>query len=200
MALAASWGAAARLPAAAVDARPRGRAALSRRPLPHSRRRSQLCELLGLGALNVGLFVVYHPLAARLWDRRQPAVFDDPRFLLQCALLGSACVLAYGFSGSLWAPVLIHWLAVAAWLGPLRAIAARLAPSRTNRRHLDLWPMAPMGPDQSNAPGRNRRMKSVRATRVQRGCQSLLPGSRRQHCTCNCTCTSAVVLATRATR
>jgi len=71
------------------------------------------------GALNVGLFVLYHPLAARLWDRRQPAVFDDPRFLLQCALLGSACVLAYGASGSLWAPVLIHWLAVAAWLGPL---------------------------------------------------------------------------------
>jgi predicted Abi (CAAX) family protease len=75
----------------------------------------------------VGLFVVYHPLAARLWDRRQPAVFDDPRFLLQCALLGSACVLAYGASGSLWAPVLIHWLAVAAWLGPLEG---EINPSR----------------------------------------------------------------------
>jgi predicted Abi (CAAX) family protease len=87
--------------------------------LPHPAGGPNLANFWAWGALNVGLFVVYHPLAARLWDRRQPAVFDDPRFLLQCALLGSACVLAYGASGSLWAPVLIHWLAVAAWLGPL---------------------------------------------------------------------------------
>lgn len=87
--------------------------------LPHPAGGPVFAGFWAWGALNVGLFVAYHPLAARLWDRRRPAVFDDPRFLLQCALLGSACVLAYGVSGSLWAPVLIHWLAVAAWLGPL---------------------------------------------------------------------------------
>ena len=49
-----------------------------------------------------------------------PSGAPDPwPFLLQCALLGLACVLAYASTGSLWPPVLIHWLAVAAWLGPL---------------------------------------------------------------------------------
>lgn len=87
--------------------------------LPHPPGAPDPWRFWAWGALNVGLFVLYHPLAALLWDRRQPAVFHDPRFLLQCALLGSACMLAYGASGSLWPPVLIHWLAVAAWLGPL---------------------------------------------------------------------------------
>jgi len=87
--------------------------------LPHPAGAAEPWRFWAWGALNVGLFVLYHPLAARLWDRRQPQVFHDPRFLLQCALLGTACVLAYAASGSLWPPVLIHWLAVTAWLGPL---------------------------------------------------------------------------------
>jgi len=87
--------------------------------LPHPHGGADLGRFWAWGALNVGLFVLYHPLAALFWDRRQPAVFHDPRFLVQCALLGTACVLAYAATGSLWPPVLIHWLAVTAWLGPL---------------------------------------------------------------------------------
>jgi len=87
--------------------------------LPHPAGMPDPWRFWAWGALNVGLFVLYHPLAALLWDRRRPAIFHDPRFLLQCALLGSACVVAYAATGSLWPPVLIHWLAVAAWLGPL---------------------------------------------------------------------------------
>ena len=68
------------------------------------------------GALNVGLFVLYHPLAALLWDRRQPAVFHDPRFLLQTALLGVATTGLYQVSGSLWPAVLLHAVAVLVWL------------------------------------------------------------------------------------
>ena len=51
-------------------------------------------------ALSVGLFVAWHGLRARR------------RALLQVSLLGLACALAYLVSGSLWPPVLIHWLAV----------------------------------------------------------------------------------------
>ena len=71
-------------------------------------------------SLSVGLFVLYHPLAGRLWYRQGRAVFDDPRFLLQCSLLGLACALATTTSGSLWWAVLIHWLAVLLWLEPLQ--------------------------------------------------------------------------------
>ena len=59
-------------------------------------------------ALSVGLFVLYHPLAARLWYLQGRQVFHTPRFLVQCSLLALACALAYDLSGSLWWPVLIQ--------------------------------------------------------------------------------------------
>ncbi|MEB3331826.1 MAG: CPBP family glutamic-type intramembrane protease [Synechococcaceae cyanobacterium] len=71
-------------------------------------------------ALSTGLFVFYHPISARLWYAPGRALFDDPRFLGQCTLLGLACALAYGLSASLWWAVLIHWLAVLVWLEPLQ--------------------------------------------------------------------------------
>jgi predicted Abi (CAAX) family protease len=70
--------------------------------------------------LSLGLFVLYHPLAARLWYPQGRALFNDPRFLVQATLLGVACSLAYGLTGSLWTPLLIHWLAVVIWLEPFR--------------------------------------------------------------------------------
>ncbi|MCU0529263.1 MAG: CPBP family glutamic-type intramembrane protease, partial [Cyanobium sp. Prado107] len=78
-------------------------------------------------ALSVGLFVLYHPLAGRLWYRPGRQLFQDPRFLVQCTLLGIACALVYVVTGSLWSPVLIHWLAVLVWLEPLQG-RLRLAP------------------------------------------------------------------------
>ncbi|MFM9103008.1 MAG: type II CAAX prenyl endopeptidase Rce1 family protein, partial [Cyanobium sp.] len=41
-------------------------------------------------ALSTGLFVLYHPLAARLWYPQGRTLFADPRFLVQCSLLGLA--------------------------------------------------------------------------------------------------------------
>jgi len=68
--------------------------------------------------LSVGLFVLYHPLAGRLWYPQGRPLFEQARFLLPCALLGAVCVIAYASTGSLWAPVLIHWFTVLIWLGP----------------------------------------------------------------------------------
>ncbi len=67
-------------------------------------------------ALSVGLFVAWHPLLAG--TRRDPlrTLLKDPRFLVQVTLLGLACSLAYLVSGSIWPPVLIHWLTVVVWL------------------------------------------------------------------------------------
>ncbi len=96
-------------------------------------------SLLAWNALSLGLFVLYHPVAARLWYPQARALFEDPRFLFQAALLGVACSLAYGFTGSLWPPVLIHWLAVVIWLEPFRGreqvgLAAQAAGSNRARQ------------------------------------------------------------------
>jgi len=84
-------------------------------------------------ALSVGLFVLYHPLAARLWYPQGRQLFRDPRFLLQCSWLGLACALAYSLSGSLWWAVLIHWLAVLIWLEPLQGRQRLLSPAAADR-------------------------------------------------------------------
>ncbi|MEI6031982.1 MAG: CPBP family glutamic-type intramembrane protease [Synechococcaceae cyanobacterium ELA739] len=75
-------------------------------------------EQLAWAGLSVGLFVLYHPLAGRLWYPQGRRLFDQARFLVPCGLLGAVCVIAYASTGSLWAPVLIHWFTVLIWLGP----------------------------------------------------------------------------------
>ena len=62
----------------------------------------------------------YHPVAGRLWYPPGRPLFERARFLLPCSLLEAICVFAYGWSGSLWAPVLIHRFTVLIWLGPRR--------------------------------------------------------------------------------
>jgi predicted Abi (CAAX) family protease len=84
--------------------------------LPHPGEATPWPVLLAWSALGIGLFVLYHPLAGRLWYRRAERVFHDPRFLLQTALLGVATTALYQASGSLWPAVLLHALAVLVWL------------------------------------------------------------------------------------
>jgi predicted Abi (CAAX) family protease len=84
--------------------------------LPHPLEGVSLGSGLAWGALSVGLFTAYHPLAGRLWYARGRRVFSDQRFLLPCALLGVICVIAYQATGSLWPPLLLHWIVVLVWL------------------------------------------------------------------------------------
>jgi predicted Abi (CAAX) family protease len=84
--------------------------------LPHPLEGVGLGSSLVWGALSVGLFTAYHPLASRLWYGRGRGVFGDPRFLVPCALLGVICVIAYQATGSLWPPLLLHWAVVVVWL------------------------------------------------------------------------------------
>jgi predicted Abi (CAAX) family protease len=84
--------------------------------LPHPLEGLGPWESAAWGALSVGLFVAWHPLAGRLWYPQGRRLFDDGRFLLLATLLGVACVIAYQATGSIWPPVLIHWLVVLIWL------------------------------------------------------------------------------------
>jgi len=97
--------------------------------LPHPFEQAGGSELLGWGLLSTGLFVLYHPLAGASWYPAGRQVFRDPRFLVPCTLLGIVCALAYGLTGSLGPPVLIHWIVVVVWLGVLGG-----------RRHLEPCP------------------------------------------------------------
>ena len=61
------------------------------------------------------VFVAAHPLLAFVawpWSRR---IFYRPAFLTIVALLGTACTLAYLATGSLWAPVALHWATMMGW-------------------------------------------------------------------------------------
>ena len=102
--------------------------------LPHPSEGVRASAMAARVALNLGLFVLYHPLAGRLWYPQGRQVFDQPAFLLECALLGLACALVYILSGSLWWPVLIHWLAVLVWLEPFQGRQLLLPPPRRPER------------------------------------------------------------------
>jgi predicted Abi (CAAX) family protease len=62
------------------------------------------------------LFILAHPLNARLVMTARRATFYDPTFLTLAGLLGAACTLTYLQSGSLWTPVVLHWVIVVIWL------------------------------------------------------------------------------------
>ncbi len=62
------------------------------------------------------LFVIYHPLNAKYFYKAGFPTFFNPVFLGLAGLLGIACTIAYGLTGSLLVIVLIHWVIVVFWL------------------------------------------------------------------------------------
>jgi predicted Abi (CAAX) family protease len=62
--------------------------------------------------LSLVIFVGYHPLNVLAGC----GTFRNPVFLFLAALLGIICTSAYLQSGSLWPPVILHWLIVVVWL------------------------------------------------------------------------------------
>lgn len=76
-------------------------------------------SVLGLGiwgCISLAMFIVYHPLNALSFFPRGLETFFNVVFLVLAALLGIVCSFAYLQSGSLWTPVMIHWLVVVVWL------------------------------------------------------------------------------------
>ena len=56
-----------------------------------------------------------HPLNGIFVRHDAFAVFTHPLFLLFAALLGLVCTISYQISGSLWPPMLMHWITVLVW-------------------------------------------------------------------------------------
>ncbi len=66
--------------------------------------------------LSTALFVAWHPIGALTVNPASREFFLDPLFLIITAALGLACGFGYVLSGSLWVPVIFHWLTVLIWV------------------------------------------------------------------------------------
>lgn len=84
--------------------------------LPHSSEVTNWSQWSLWAILSLLLFIVYHPLNAKLFYQAGISTFFNPAFLALAALLGIICTVAYAFTGSLWVIVLIHWVVVVVWL------------------------------------------------------------------------------------
>jgi predicted Abi (CAAX) family protease len=85
--------------------------------LPYPSERMPAGPLLAWLALSLLLFVPSHLVSLPRRSSARAATFRQPLFLSLAALLGLVCAAAYLQSGSIWPPVVIHWLIVFAWLG-----------------------------------------------------------------------------------
>ncbi len=84
--------------------------------LPHPAEKLSIAAQWLWGSISLVLFIVYHPLNALTFYPAALTVFKTPIFLVLVALFGIACIISYLQSGSLWLPVVIHWLCVVVWL------------------------------------------------------------------------------------
>ncbi|OYD94184.1 CPBP family intramembrane metalloprotease domain-containing protein [Nostoc sp. 'Peltigera membranacea cyanobiont' 213] len=66
--------------------------------------------------VSLVLFILYHPLNAKLFFKAAIPTFFNHVFLTLTSLLGIICTVAYTLTGSLWVIVLIHWVVVVIWL------------------------------------------------------------------------------------
>jgi predicted Abi (CAAX) family protease len=87
--------------------------------LPHPLEGATLVSWLGWGSVSLVLFVLYHPFSARTYYPAGNPTFLKPIFWVLSGLLGLACLLTYGWTGSLWTAVGVHWVVVAVWLWAL---------------------------------------------------------------------------------
>ncbi len=84
--------------------------------LPHKSRTTSTRLLLLYSLFSIFVFIVWHPLNAMTINHPAFAVFTNLFFLSLAALMGIACTITYHKTGSIWAPVGIHWLTVLAWV------------------------------------------------------------------------------------
>lgn len=66
--------------------------------------------------ISLLLFIIYHPINGLTLYVAGLKTFVNPVFLFLATGLGIFCTYLYLASGSLWLPVVFHWLAVVVWL------------------------------------------------------------------------------------
>ncbi|AMO72347.1 CPBP family glutamic-type intramembrane protease [Sphingorhabdus sp. M41] len=65
--------------------------------------------------LSIGLFVLWHPLQALIFEPSWSAIFLQPSFLFATFILGIVLTHIRIVSQSLWPVIMIHWSLVLSW-------------------------------------------------------------------------------------
>jgi predicted Abi (CAAX) family protease len=84
--------------------------------LPHKGRKLSRRYLLLYSFFNILAFIVWHPLNALTINRLAYPIFTNPIFLCLATFMAIACTVTYLKSGSIWIPIVIHWLTVLIWV------------------------------------------------------------------------------------
>ncbi|MEL6439707.1 MAG: CPBP family glutamic-type intramembrane protease [Cyanobacteria bacterium J06621_8] len=84
--------------------------------LAHSTENTSIFNQYFFVIISLMIFVVYHPLNAYLFVYNARKTFNSFVFLTSAAILGIVCTIAYLKSGSIYPPVIIHWIIVIFWL------------------------------------------------------------------------------------
>lgn len=83
--------------------------------LPRRLADAQPFERFAAVTVSTAIFTVWHPINHWLLSFTDTSLFVEPAFLVIVVALGYACAYAYLRTGSLWAPIFIHWATVVMW-------------------------------------------------------------------------------------
>jgi predicted Abi (CAAX) family protease len=84
--------------------------------LPHKERAVSTIHLLFYAVFSIAIFIAWHPINAMTINHPAFSMFTNPVFLSLAALMAIACTITYLRTGSLWVPIVIHWLTVLVWV------------------------------------------------------------------------------------
>lgn len=84
--------------------------------LPHKTRRLTAQKKVFLSLFSIFAFIAWHPINAMTINAAAYPIFTNPVFLILAALMAVACTITYLRSGSIWIPVVIHWITVLVWV------------------------------------------------------------------------------------
>ncbi len=65
---------------------------------------------------SMSLFILWHPFTALTIYPQVRELYTDIRFITIVAMLSFVCTITYLKSGSIWIPIVIHWLTVVVWM------------------------------------------------------------------------------------
>lgn len=84
--------------------------------LPHKTEQASLENQWFFASISLILFIIYHPLNATFFIRNARTTFSSFAFLASAAILAIVCTISYLKSGSIYPPVILHWVFVVSWL------------------------------------------------------------------------------------
>jgi len=84
--------------------------------LPHKERKLSRVHLFLYSCFSILAFIVWHPLNAMTVNRPAYPIFTNPIFLCLATFMAIACTVTYLKTGSIWIPIVIHWLTVLIWV------------------------------------------------------------------------------------